>query len=719
MSDADRLQLAKDLIRGLRGTHILVEGSEITSRTEQLLAAMEYSQIATWEWNALTGETSFNDMWYRLVGLEPGALPERLSSWSELVHPDDQERVVKDMDDYLKGRTSRYLSVHRRRHGDGRWIWIRDCGIATRRTSDGRPWVLIGTLVDVTTLKELEAEIARQGELLSSITAIQNEFIEEAATDRVFQSLLDELLEVTRSEYGFVGEVHYDDDSPYLRTHAISDIAWNEETRLLYERDSPTLEFRNLDTLFGYAIKNRTIVISNDCARDPRRGGLPEGHPRLESFLGVPLVRGDRMLGLVGLANRPGGYSRDFGEQLGPLLATTANLLQAHRTAVERKDFELQAQQAQKWESIGLLAGGIAHDFNNMLAVIMANAEIMASRISEAERVHLDGIVSTAESAAGLCTELLAYAGRGRLEKKSVDLDALMRETSGLVRAALPKKVRLELKPGSTNRFCTADPTQIQQVVMNLVSNAAEAIGDRIGNIVLETGAVSRREAWTCRLTAETLEPGDYLLLQVLDDGPGLSEEAERRLFEPFFSTKGMGRGLGLSSVLGIVRGHRGDLDYGRTPEGRTYFRILLPGASGPDAETGDTELKGELGTERRPTVLVVDDEAPLRELMGLMIRGFSYEVVAASDGEEGLSVFQERRDEIDLVLLDLSMPRMGGLEAAARMEEIDASIPVILMSGYDDARFEEGLALENVVTHLQKPFRKAVLKGALGEVLG
>jgi PAS domain S-box-containing protein len=385
----------------------------------------------------------------------------------------------------------------------------------------------------------------------------------------------------------------------------------------------------------------------------------------------------------------------------------------------ERERLQSQLQEARKLESLGVLAGGIAHDFNNLLAVVLGNVRFVLGRLPEDDEARgaLDDAANAGESAARLTRQLLAYAGRRAPEVRTLDLSDHARSVSGLLEAAVPKKVRLTLELAARLPAVRADVAQLEQVTMNLVLNAAEAIGEGEGTLRIATGTVSAtRSDVRSWIGAQNLEPGDYVYLEVSDDGCGMDEETQRRIFDPFFTTKQKGHGLGLSAVLGLVRGHGGGISLTSRLGVGTRIRVLLP-ASEPIAAVEAPRFS--VGGALRATVLVVDDEPLIRRAVSRILSASHCRVLEAGDGLEAVEQFRRHQSMIDLVLLDLNMPRAGGEEALRRLRELEPRLPVLLASGYDGVELAQRLGDPDRTGFIAKPFLDSELLGRIERLLG
>jgi two-component system, cell cycle sensor histidine kinase and response regulator CckA len=391
--------------------------------------------------------------------------------------------------------------------------------------------------------------------------------------------------------------------------------------------------------------------------------------------------------------------------------------------ATERENEEA-LQQAQKLESIGVLAGGIAHDFNNLLTGIMGNAGLARRAITagktEQAAALLRDVLSASERAADLTRQLLAYAGKGRFVVLPVDLCKLVSEVSTLIRASISKKITLVIDVPENCPLVEADRAQLQQLVMNLVINGGEAIGDDPGTLTVRV----RTEHFTERRERPRAEgfpivTGDYVRIDVTDTGAGMDPETRTRIFEPFFTTKFLGRGLGLSAALGIVRGHRGAISVRSEPGRGTTFTVLLP----VQREVRRPErVSGHVGVEREVqgvgTILVADDEEGIRSLAANVLEDAGYTVELAKDGSEAVERLRKLGGNVRLVLLDLTMPIIGGAEAATELRRLLPEIPIIAMSGYGDIEVMQRFSESGVDDFLPKPFTPDQLTAKVRDVL-
>jgi len=381
---------------------------------------------------------------------------------------------------------------------------------------------------------------------------------------------------------------------------------------------------------------------------------------------------------------------------------------QEEKLAKERKHQE-QMEHTQRLESLGVLAGGIAHDFNNLLTAIMGNAAIAAKKLEEEPydaRQRLEKVVQTSERAAELCSQMLAYSGKGSFVIEPIDLTSTVQEISTLLSVSIHKQIDFVVDLPEQPLMVEGDATQLQQIIMNLITNANEAIGDQYGRISLKLDEVYVDKAFLDQCIDCQTIPGNYVKVEVHDTGCGMDENTISKIFEPFFTTKFTGRGLGMSAMLGIVRAHHGVIHVLSTPGEGTVFKVLFP-----VLKTGNVVNKLELKGEEVPqllhqaTVLVVDDEDGLRELASILLIEAGCKVLLAADGEEALYIFSQHHEEINLVLLDLTMPKMSGEQCFLEMSAINVNVPVMITSGYSVEDIKKRFHTGEIVGVIHKPY--------------
>lgn len=393
------------------------------------------------------------------------------------------------------------------------------------------------------------------------------------------------------------------------------------------------------------------------------------------------------------------------------LLVIGRDISEEKRLSAEKQRIEDQLLHAQKLESMGVLAGGIAHDFNNILTAIIGNADLALMRLNPESPVleNLHRIEKAAGRASELAKQMLAYSGKGRFVIESIDLNRLVEEMLHMLEVSISKKAILRLNLHKPLPTVDADATQLRQIIMNLVINASEAIGDKSGVIAITSGCMEcdrnyLKDVWL----DENLLDGLYVFLEIADTGCGMDKETMAKIFDPFFTTKFTGRGLGMAAVLGIVRGHKGAIKVYSEPGKGSSFKILLPAGSRPEeiftSNNGNRQWKGS------GTVLLVDDEETIRALGSEMLRELGFQVLTAEDGKHALEVFRQHED-IACVILDLTMPRMDGEQTFRELRRIRPEIKVIMSSGYNEQEVTQKFVGKGLAGFIQKPYTLAMIQ--------
>ncbi len=395
--------------------------------------------------------------------------------------------------------------------------------------------------------------------------------------------------------------------------------------------------------------------------------------------------------------------------------------------AIERNRLHAKLSQAQqhqlenqKLESLAMLAGGMAHDFNNHLTVILGKAEMAQRKATTSPPVKeaLEQIKTAGKRAGEICKQLLAYAGKGGRVLLVYDLSVVIEEMAPFLKQSLPHNVTLEYKLSKPLPRILGDLSQLRQLVMNLVHNAAEAIGNEQGTITISTSALrADRKYLDKTLLGSGLAEGDFVCLEVVDTGCGIDPAMQSRVFEPFFSTKCSGRGLGLAAVHGIIRASEGTLEVLSEKGKGATFSVLFPSSTGSAATRPAMKVPGD-SWRGLGTILVVDDDKRVQALLGEMLKEMGFKVLLSNDGVEGMENYREHLKEIDLVLLDMTMPRMNGRRTYTGIRQIKPDAPIVLMSGYAKEECETLLAGEGLAGFIQKPFHFTDLRNQIHAIL-
>lgn len=660
--------------------HVLVSTADITERVRaserreeserRLDLAIWGADLGLWDWNVETNQALFNAQWGSMLGYEAGEIEGTGDSWKNRIHPDDLDEVMPILEAHLSGETQDYRVVHRLRRKDGGWHWVLSAGRVYERAEDGSPLRAAGVHVDINASKLKELELARQENLFQSI-------LQSASVGIVLVGPMGQVEMTNPSMCRMLGMT-----KTQLLSASVLEITHPDDL----DRSREILG--NVSTMAtGFTFEKRLI----------RRQGE------------VIWVR-------IHVTRLP-----KIGQQEHRLLGVVEDISDEVRRMAQRRGFEQKVQQTQKLESLGVLAGGIAHDFNNLLVGILGNAGLAAAKLDPKSEVldNLTRIEEAANRASELTAQMLAYSGGGTFVVGRVELSALINDMVPLLQVAVGRLATLELDLGRDVPAVQGDAQQIQQVAMNLVSNAAEAIDTTTnGTIRVRTGAQLADKAFLAMSYAATdLPPGRYGYVEVEDDGVGMSPEIIQRAFDPFFTTKPRGRGLGMAATLGIVRGHDGAIIVDSQPRRGTRVRVLFP-LAGPETKAPAHIEEEEAPPKRAPCVLVVDDEPSVLMVAREVLETGGFVVREAADGLAGLRAYEEYGNEIDVVLLDLTMPALPGLRVLERIRAIDPTAVVVLSSGHSaEAAKIEGIAGETP-SFLKKPYPPRVLLEAIREAL-
>ena len=404
-----------------------------------------------------------------------------------------------------------------------------------------------------------------------------------------------------------------------------------------------------------------------------------------------------------------------WGDEIDLLADAVGGLVEKTKDELERRQtLEKQLHQAQKMEALGNLAGGIAHDFNNILAAILGFAELsyLESETDSKINQNLKKIISAGQRARNLTSQILVFSRRTESLQEILTLAEIVDEALNLIRASLPSNIRIKTALDPELRI-KGDSNRLHQVVMNIATNGAQAIGDKGGNLKITLNAVSLDKQQAEKLA---LQPGRYCCLEMSDDGIGVPEEIQSRIFEPFFTTKkaGKGTGMGLAVVHGIVQSHSGAITLNSKLEGGTIFSIYLPQTEQIAAKN---DRLSNIPTGNGQSIILVDDETQVLEVGSSILKNLGYNVISFNEPKAAL-VFLQQEESVDLVITDLTMPGMSGIELAISMKTYSPKLPIMLWTGYKDDIAFESLKNNLINRILQKPFNIEDLAQAVSQAI-
>ena len=658
------------------GTH-----QDITERKQAELAlreserslklALDAGRIGVWNWNIASDTILWDDRSCAFFGVPPGSV-FNVKTVKYLFHPDDWDGVYSAFQDSLKNNT-RFDRVYRVVRPDGSIRKIHALGEIIQNADGGAPERFAGIHIDRTEELQTQEELRDNQYLLNSAQAMAHMGSWKLDYTQNTAAGTDEL-------YRIMG-LRKEETEPSLQTYLEHT---HPEDR---DRVRSTLEQSLKEGKTGSEIDYRIVRADT--------GEIRHVHSKTSH------IRDDTGRPLYSI-----GLIQDVTEQV---LAKQ-----------EHARMEAHLQEIQKLESLGVLAGGIAHDFNNILMSIMGYAEISKSKLSAQSPIYsnLDQIIQSGQVASDLCSQMLAYAGESSVKEEIFCLETLIENTLQMLQTSIAKTSRLRLNIRQDLPCIAGDPSQVSQILMNLVINASEAIGKSGGTITLSTDLLDpAADAPATPYVIAPEGPGPYLSLTVSDTGCGIKPENLSRIFEPFFTDKFMGRGLGLSAVLGIVRAHSGALHVDSEPGRGTTFRVLFPAV--PNAECpAPPEDPPHKEWHGQGCVLLVDDEERVRVITGYILKDLGLDVLIAKDGVDALEVYQQHQDSIDIVLLDLTMPRMGGHETFQKLRQINPNIRVVLASGYSESVMNSEFSDKELVGCLKKPYSIGKLSAILSTQL-
>ncbi len=637
----------------------------LRARQALLDGVLKGSQLGLWTWSP-SGLMSFNPEWLQMFGYSAEEFGTQESAWRKLIHPEDLSHVLWLRDANWKGHQSLYEAEYRVLCKDGSHKWVLDRGGVVSRDRDGKPLSMAGTCFDLSVRKRVELELQRLVHVMDSAS----DYIGAAdlqgnifyANHPLLRLRNDTSLETAQrrhiSEYypEGVAQKLLRDGLPAAVTHGVY---WSE-TELA-------------DTA------GRTIPVSQNVV--VHRDGVGEAYAF--SFIARDISRPKQTEQAVHLAIR-------------------------------------QEFQAQKYESLGALAGGIAHDFNNLLTAIVGNASLARLDVSgdSPTQNYFRQIEVAALRAAELCKSLHLYAGKGQATLQSVSVNDLLRSMEPSLKTTGGSRVEVVLELGESLPAIAADRVRLEQSVMQLVLNAVESYNGRTGAVRLRT-RVETADAELLHSPFQSTEfrPGPHLVLEVIDDGMGMSPTTRSRLFEPFFSTKQGQHGIGLAVVLGVARSHGGAVQVLSEQGKGSAFRLYLPMGQ---VITQIPDPISSTITDWRSAgqVLVIDDEETVRTVSTYMLESIGFTPLVAKDGAEGIKIFRQHGDSLRAVLLDLTMAHLDGEQVFSEIRRMDADTPVVIMSGFNEKEVMTRFKEQDPAGFLHKPFTIAELRAVMHKAL-
>lgn len=633
------------------------ETPESLLQPQKLLFAVEASGLGLWEVNIQTGKGTVDKRWADMLGYQLEEVGSTMEFWHEIVHPEDSDRVLNELDAYLRGETDSYNSEYRLRSKDGQWKWILGRGKIIAWDQDGKPLTLVGTLKDIQEEKLAEEKLIEEKNKLESVIAALGDGL--TVQDRNFQIIYQNTIQKER-QGEHAGHYCY---KAYQGKDEVCDgclVAKCFEDGLVHRRETSSISADG---------KELFMEVSASPVRNSK---------------------GDIVAGV-----------------------------ETVRDITQRKILEQQLQQSQKLEAIGTLAGGIAHDFNNILSAIYGYAELVQLELEKGSELWaMQGeVINASHRAKNLVQQILAFSRKEGRKIIPMQLTSTIRECLKMLRASIPTTIEIKADIDAQAGTVLADPTHIHQVIMNLCTNAYHAMRETGGTLSLDLKSIHIDKNYD-NIIGTQIPQGEYLRLTVSDTGHGMDKITKDRIFDPYYTTKpkGEGTGLGLAVVHGIIQSYGGHISVYSEPYKGTSFNIYLPRIDLPSHEKGEQEDSlPPGGTER---ILVVDDEGAIVSLEKQILERLGYHVSTAASAEKALQLFCSSPKEFDLIITDMTMPLMTGAELSKNILALRPDIPIILCTGFSDLVDEKKAGSVGVRKLLMKPVTRKELALAVRKIL-
>ncbi|MRR06707.1 MAG: PAS domain S-box protein, partial [Deltaproteobacteria bacterium] len=620
----------------------------LSKSEERFTYAMDATNDGLWDWDTVSDSGYFSPGYYRMLGYQPDEFPVNSDSWLNLLHPDDRARAFQANIDCIENRVESFEVEFRIRAKCGGWRWILGRGKAVRRDEHGKALRLVGTHLDITERKTAEESLRESEQMYRQLFELESDavFLINAVTGEILEA-----------------------------NHTASTLYGYERDELLSMKNF-NLSAEPKETLRATADKLNLIPVRMHKKKDG-------------TVFPVEITA-----------------SHFFWKGKDVHLAAIRDISERKRAEEERKELMAQLSQSQKMEAIGQLAGGVAHDFNNILTVIFGYAHILLSKMETSSplRHPMEQILFSANRAADLTQGLLAFSRKQLLTTVLLDLGAVVKDTENMLRRLIREDI--DFRSTVTDRILkvNADRGQMGQVLINLVTNAVDAMPAG-GKLAIDVDDFEMDDQFV--KTHGYGKPGSYATITVTDSGCGMDAETVNKAFEPFFTTKdvGKGTGLGLSIVYGIIKQHNGFIDLESKKDLGSKFRIFLPLAKSDAVEGMTAKSQTLTAASGNETILFAEDDQAVRSMNAMAYEFAGYRVLQACDGQDAVALFLEHRETIDLLVFDVIMPKKDGKSAYEEIRKIRPDIKVLFMSGYTrDIIITKGV-LEEEVFFIAKPF--------------
>ncbi len=669
--------------------------SQLQSRYE---VALRETEMGVWEWNLTENKLVFDCEYGRILGYSSDELNNNPEIIVESVHPDDKLQTEALVDEVIRGKRNEYFNVHRMRKKNGSYLWIRSHGRVCEHSHDGKPIRAVGTMC------EINSEVHNR-EFLKIERLIFQSSTSGIPILTIFNTVANRIEEVYPD---FRVAIHVLDDAGQFIEYCAAPTLGDD-----YKKVAIGFDVLNTASACQRAVKKRKIEIVPDFSKDEAFEIVAQA---FKSFgicgcSSIPILSSNESpIGTMCLYSRT-ELDKSELELLGlERISRSLALIYEKEKQIERQSqLQTQAQNRQKFESLGQMAGGIAHDFNNLLLSIICNAELIELQASDhPETVKCaDEIIRASSVAANICRQMLAYAGKAESTRAAIHLNEVLSEITTLVRSATTHTIQITVECDDELPAIIGDASALSQVFMNLLTNAVDAIPESNGQIFVTAGTGELDQSQLDELMlGNQLSPGPYVFASVSDNGPGFDPSISTKVFDPFFTTKQTGRGLGLATVLGIVEQHGGAIDVDSVPGHGTCFTLYFPQAEIQQngSPRDSTTIPSSIPCGQR--ILVVDDHNFVRQSIRKNFESEGCEVAIAESGQSAIEMI--RQEKFDYVLLDLIMPGLSGLGTYRLIREFDQETPVCFMTGFAaNSEIEKVVRIDPSAKLIRKPFQR------------
>ena len=704
---ADGLVLGCHIIRGTRIVRRLED--ELTKIRQLHSLAVRASNTGCWEVSFLDRRISLDAICHQLMGYQDATLPQKTGHYLKLIHPDDVESVRQAAERIENGAQEEFRSEYRLQHASGTWRWLLVHGRGVDVGVDGRPERMVGTLRLIDREKKAAEllQIEKQG------------FAMQAAN----RPLRDTLQQICRS---------LENVWPGVRC---SINLFDSVTRTVREAVAPSLpdHFRSLlknfnvdrvPTVCGDVLTARQPVTVPDLLSDDRYVDMRDNYRRwdVRRCWSVPVMTPDgRLMATVCVfSDAPGPAPEEDLELLANFASSLAMLIHQYWKDEHQRHLEARVQMQDKYQSLGKLAGSIAHDFNNLLTVIAGHGEILQTELADNPFAveTTEKILHAVRLAASLCRQMLTFAGRTQVKMEIVDMNDIASEVCSLLRPGLPDGVTLQTRFSARSALLRGDRGMLAQIIMNLVANAAEAAAGTDGRIGVSVQVGQLNVPHDELLVSDDMDvSADWISISVSDNGGGIPAAIREKIFEPFYSTKESGKGLGLATVMGIVRRHRGTVHIASEP-GDTVIRVFLPAVTEPPDPAGDETSGPEAVSDVFRRVLVTDDDRAVRSLLTTMLQSAGFQVQSYSSGDDLLRHADDIRPD-DVLLLDQNMPGRTGSDTYRELRALGKQNVVCFVTAFESEPLRPIIETDDRCRIVHKPLTIDTIRRTIGSLAG